>query len=129
MLLEASRIARFGLVGIAATGCHAAVYSLLSGPMSIPAMQANVLGYLAALTVSYGGQQFLTFHDRRRSWGGAARFLATSLALLALNCLWVLLFVDVMQWPTPTALIGIAGLTPVVSYLALRTWVFRTPRR
>lgn len=58
------RVARFGLVGIAATLLHAAVLALLKTGLEMATGPANLIGFLVAFGLSMYGQQRFTFQDR-----------------------------------------------------------------
>ena len=119
---EAGTAARFGLVGIAATGVHLLVAGVLLGTWpSMSEFLANVVAFLAAFQVSLMGHRRVTF--RRR--GRAKRFFLVALAGFGLNngVLGTLLATTPVQGFLAVA---IATLTvPVLTYLASRFWAFR----
>ncbi|WP_419307932.1 GtrA family protein [Chromohalobacter israelensis] len=119
---EAGTAARFGLVGIAATGVHLLVAGVLLGTWpSMSEFLANVVAFLAAFQVSLMGHRRVTF--RRR--GRAKRFFLVALAGFVLNngVLGTLLATTPVQGFLAVA---IATLTvPVLTYLASRFWAFR----
>ncbi len=117
-------LARFGVVGALATAVHYTV--ALSANAYVVALVANVLGYLAALSVSYVGHQRWTFRlaaeaiDHRRQ---LPRFAVTSLSALALS----------QGAVAATQFIGVADagalaagvvVVPVWTFLLGRFWVF-----
>lgn len=58
------RVARFGLVGVAATLLHAGVLTLLKTGLQMATGPANLIGFLVAFGLSMYGQQRFTFQDR-----------------------------------------------------------------
>jgi putative flippase GtrA len=115
-------ISRFGFVGIAATltylvGANILIHFAVVGPGF-----ASVIAYLAGMAVSYIGQSRWTFQGAGGRWQ-LARFMALSAAGL------------VISYAAPHAAQGLglpvaAGTmipilaVPLISFLAMRYWVF-----
>jgi putative flippase GtrA len=84
------RLARFGIVGIAATLVHATTLILLKTLFQLGTGPANLLGFLVSFTVSMYGQQRFTFKDRLQGktlngFGICILFLINALAALGLG--------------------------------------------
>jgi len=115
---EIFRVLRFGMVGAAATLTHSAVYLLIVTLTAIAPGIANVLAYFCALGVSLFGHSRVTFRVAV-SYVRAAKIVAVSLLGLGLNAGFVWL-VTALRYPPQFAVVFFVGVTPAVTYLALR---------
>lgn len=115
---------RFGGVGMAATATHALAY--LAALAVLAPQAANVVGFACAVLVSWLGHRYVTFRNARETPVSQAgpRFALTTLAGFALNAGWVALTTRVLDLPAPLAVGFIVLATPVLTYLAMRHWVF-----
>ena len=124
------QLIRFGMVGGFVTGLYALVYSPLAKFQLTSPQVANFCGYLAAMVTGY------VLHSRWSFRGHASRdnvrrttsrFFLVSLVSLGLNALFVFVLTDSMAlggpwwWP----LIPILFVTPAVTFVLNRQWVFR----
>jgi len=120
------QLARFGVVGIAATATHYLVATGLAA--AVNAYAANLGGYLAAVGLSYHGHKHWTFRDRSRTGSTPRpwlRFLVVSLSALGLSE-WVLhLGLGVLALPPLVALLLAVLTVPPATFMAARLWVFR----
>lgn len=120
------QVMRFALVGAAATCTHYVV-ALISA-IHIHIYGANLLGYLAAVAISYFGHQRYSFrvaaedvsHQRQ-----LPRFVAGSLGGLALSYLLLALMRDLVGAPNWLSLAVAVGLVPVYAFVLNKLWVFR----
>ncbi len=121
-----TELAKFAVVGIAATLTHALVYlGVLALAVSGPQL-ANLAGFLVAVVVSYLGQRRWTFAANRVGNEQAAkiRFAISSLLSLAMNAFWVFVTVHGLSLPPEYSVIGILFLTPAAIFVVLKFWVF-----
>ena len=84
------RLARFGIVGVAATLVHATTLTLLKILFQLGTGPANLLGFMVSFGVSMYGQQRFTFNDRLQGktlngFGLFILFLINTLAALGLG--------------------------------------------
>jgi len=84
------RLARFGIVGVAATLVHATTLTLLKILFQLGTGPANLLGFMVSFGVSMYGQQRFTFNDRLQGktlngFGLFILFLINALAALGLG--------------------------------------------
>jgi putative flippase GtrA len=120
------QVLRFALVGAAATCTHYIV--ALVSAIHINLYGANLLGYLAAVAISYLGHQRYSFrvaaedvsHQRQ-----LPRFVAGSLGGLALSYLLLALMRDLLGAPNWLSLAVAVGLVPVYAFALNKLWVFR----
>ncbi len=120
------QVLRFALVGAAATCTHYIV-ALISA-IHINLYGANLLGYVAAVAISYLGHQRFSFrvaaedvsHQRQ-----LPRFVAGSLGGLALSYLLLALMRDWLGAPNWLSLAVAVGLVPVYAFVLNKLWVFR----
>ena len=113
-------------MGAAATCTHYIV-ALISA-IYINLYGANLLGYLAAVAISYIGHQRYSFrispeevsHQRQ-----LPRFVAGSLGGLALSYLLLALMRGLLGAPNWLSLAVAVGLVPVYAFVLNKFWVFR----
>ena len=114
----------FGAVGVAATGTHAAAALIAHNLGGLSALGANLVGYLAAVLVSYLGNAWFTFGKPARYAGQFARFLAVSLLALGMNQLIVYYCTSLLGWPFTLTLGLVVVLVPIFSFLMAKLWAF-----
>lgn len=124
----AAQLVRFGLVGGTATVAHALVYAGLTTWALATPQTANLAGFLLAFSVSLFGHYGYTFRDTRgdRSLAGSGwRLFLAALLGYGLNAGFVHLVTAIADADPRFALIFIVGVTPLLTYLVSRFWVFR----
>ena len=122
------QLARYGLTGLTVTAIQAAIYWTLAALVDVDPQLANVAGYLAAVIVGYVLHGTFTFRNKARedrNAGRVVRFVAVSLASLAINAMWVWLCVSRMGWAEWTPIPAMILLTPAIVFVLNRQWVFR----
>lgn len=122
--LPLGEILRFGVVGVAATLVH--YLTALAALALVPPLQANVIGFLTAVAVSWIGHSRWTFRTARVS--GAARlpkFVATVIGGFSMSqgALWLVEHTDAL--PDVLALAVAVGVVPPTTYLLNKFWVFK----
>lgn len=116
----------FILVGSAAALTHFLTVVLIVERFALAPLKANVIGWLCAFGVSYGGHYTLTFADHAAPvLRSAGRFFVLSAAGFAINeCSYaILLSVSALPYYFLLALILVA--VAVLTYLLSRRWAFR----
>lgn len=116
----------FAVVGAAATATHVTVALVARSLFRHTPMEANVVGYLAAVGVSYLGNARLTFRRRARDGGQMLRFATVSLAGLGLTQGLTRLLVTRARWPFAAGLAVVAVAVPAFSFVLARAWAVRT---
>ena len=117
---EAWRIARFGVVGVAATGTQAAG-SLLAAYLKAHDWQAILIGFVPAFAISYIGHRYFTFgHGSKSSF---FKFLTVALIGLAVAEA-VLPFLRDHFGVYVRVLVSVLVM-PFATYLAAKFWAFR----
>ncbi len=124
------QLGRFLLVGIAATSVHYVVALLSANAINL--YSANLLGYLAAVTVSYFGHQRYSFRlgtDAVSHRKQMPRFIAGSLSGLVLSYAVLAIMRDLLGAANWLSLAAAAGLVPVYAFFFNKLYVFRNPPR
>lgn len=122
-----AQLARFGVVGLLATAVHAGSYWLLVHNIWLPPVPATVAAFGVAFTISFLGHRHWTFAaqaagvDTRSSM---ARFLLTALLGLGSNTFLTWLLTGPLGLPANSALVGILFVTPVLTFVCSKYWVF-----
>ncbi len=115
---------RFGAVGGAASVTHVTVALTLIEHAGLPILTANGLAFIVAVLVSYIGNHSWTFtrvghHERH-----LPRFLAISLAGLALNQVIVFTTATVAGLPYLVGILIVIAVVPVLTFVLSRSWAF-----
>lgn len=131
MTKQMTEIVLFGLVGIAATITHFIVAVIAVEGFEIAVWTANIVGFAAALPVSYCGHAFLTFSAKRYqreksiTRQSIGRFAITALTGFALNQTSVLVFAQALGFPHRMVffftILGVACFL----FFASKFWAFR----
>ena len=128
--MSRAEIAREGgtflVVGLTATAAHVTAALAARELAHLAPLAANLCGYGCAVGVSYFGNARLTFRRRAADAAQFARFLATSLAVLAVNQGLVWLLVERAGWPFHWALGPVVVASPILSFAMSKLWAFRS---
>jgi putative flippase GtrA len=118
---------RFGSVGMLSTLVYVLVANLLTWLTSMGSAEASVAGYLAGMAVSFTGQSRFTFGLRETGAIHLLRFCLLSALGLAISYWCVRLATDLLGIAPVWGTLGTAILVPLVSFIAMKFWVF-TPQ-
>lgn len=118
------QLLRFGGVGALSTLAHVATAIAAERWLELDAQQANLMGFFAAVTLSYVGHARITFRARVGSTSQIQRFVLLSLLGLATSSSTVWLIDGVLGLGFVWAMAVVAVLVPAATYLAMRFWVF-----
>lgn len=119
----AARTARFGGVGLAATGLYA-VAALGLERVGLQPVAASVFAYALAAAFSFTAHRSFTFRSGGAVGPQIAKFALTSAAGLATATLAPLVLVEGFGLPAWTGVAATCVLVPAFSYLALAAFVF-----
>ncbi|QKV19809.1 GtrA family protein [Oricola thermophila] len=124
---KSSRIARFGIVGIAATMLYMVLALAFEASFPRwPAAAGAVGAYAIAGLFSYFAHKLFTFGSECDHAQEAPRFIVVTLGGYALAALLPLVLHDIMKLPLLLPVLLTATLVPIVNFIALRWFVFRT---
>jgi putative flippase GtrA len=123
----ARQFVRYVIAGLCVTQFAACIYSVLVLYFAMHPLEANLVSTSVGIGAGY------VAHSRWSFAGGAAdgeygkitRFLVTSLTALAVNSTWVWLLVSVLKLPPLSPVPLMICVTPWISFLLNRRWVFR----
>ena len=124
----ARQLVRYAFAGLCVTQFAAAIYSALVLFAHVNALQANVVstafglcaGYLAHSRWSFAGAAGSAAEHAK-----VARFLLSALLAFIVNSTWVWLLVSLLRLPPLTPVPLMMFVTPWMSFLLNRYWVFR----
>jgi putative flippase GtrA len=123
----ARQLVRYAIAGFCVTQFAAAIYSALVLFLHVNALQANVVSTAFGLCAGYLVHSRWSFAD-----GAAAaehtkvgRFLLSALVAFIINSTWVWLLVSILHQPPLTPVPLMMFVTPWISFLLNRHWVFR----
>jgi putative flippase GtrA len=117
----------FAIVGAVATLTHVSAALVARQLIGLEPLEANFVGYLTAVGVSYFGNARLTFRRRALHGPQFMRFVVVSLAGLGVTQGLTWLLVQQMGWPFWAALGVCAVAVPALSFALSRVWAFRAP--
>ncbi len=117
------QLAKFGVVGCSGYAVNLAIYAALLG---IGAHKAAVVSFVVAAVWNYWWNRHWTFAHQKGSFAyQGARFFAVALVSLAVNQLWLALFLDVLHLgKIVSQAIAIVLVTPL-NFLGNKLWSFR----
>jgi putative flippase GtrA len=126
-ITEFFTVFRFGIVGVAATLTHMLFALVALNQLGLAPIPANLIGFLVAFAVSFGGHSYWTF----RGHGAAVK---TSLVRLLIVAVFSLLLNNAVLWllveqtllSDDISIIIAVLVVPPVTYLLSKFWVFRS---
>ena len=122
------QITRFASTGGLVTALGAVAYWVPATYFGVAPLVANFLGYVVAMVSGYVLHSRWSFrgHGRRDDvLGTTSRFFLVSLVSLGLNSLFVWVLTGLLQGPTWWPVVTMLFVTPAVTFLLNRQWVFR----
>jgi putative flippase GtrA len=118
------QLAKFCAVGASGYVINLVVFAALLG---IGAHAAAVVSFVVAAANNYWWNRYWTFRGQRGHFAyQGMRFFVVSLVALAVNQLWLVLFLDVLGWEREVVAqaIAIVLVTPL-NFLGNKLWSFR----
>lgn len=117
------QLAKFGVVGVSGYLLNLVIYALLLG---IGAHWAAVISFTISAANNYWWNRHWTFRSQKGNFAGQGiRYLVVTLVALAVNQLWLLVFLDWFGWgKVLSQALAIALIVPV-NFLGNKLWSFR----
>ena len=122
-----AQLARFIVSGVVVTVVALAVYATVALVLHWHPQLGNFLAYVVALATGYAVHSRWSFrgHGGHRTHATKLRFLAVSVITYGLNSFWVWLVFTRLHLGRAAPMLPMAFVTPVVTFLLNRRWVFR----
>jgi putative flippase GtrA len=128
-LLDAARVFRFGLVGIAATLTYLGIVNLVAVPIGpLSPFAAHLIGLSCSIVLSYAGHHAFTFARKGRHGVYAWRFAVITAALFMLTSAIAYACDRFLHLPAVFISVLITVLYPCGSYLSHTLWTFAEER-
>jgi putative flippase GtrA len=122
---EAMRMARFGLVGGAATVTHASMSLLSLNLFALPTLFSNFIGFLCAFLVSLLGHTFFTF-AAPMSMKIALKFTAVAIFAVLMSST-VILLAEAFTSLSSNVIVSLAAFSvPIITYSCNSLWTYRS---
>lgn len=118
------RTVRFGFVGIAATLTYAIIGLTWERHIGSHVLVGNTLAYGISFFISYFGHRCFTFDSRLPHREALPRFMLSTLLGFCVNTSIVFTF-SYFSLPYKYGMLAAIIVTPVVTYIVLRLWVFK----
>ena len=117
------QLGKFGAVGAVGYAINLGVYAALLG---IGAHKAAAVSFVVSAANNYWWNRHWTFAHQKGHFGlQGVRFFAVSLAALAVNQIWLLVFLDWLGWgKIVSQAVAIVLVTPL-NFLGNKLWSFR----
>lgn len=117
------QLCKFGLVGASGFAINLFVYKLLLG---LGPHQAAAISFVVSAASNYWWNRHWTFARQKGHFAyQGARFLVVALVALAVNQLWLLVFLDWLGWgKIVSQAVAIVLVTPL-NFLGNKLWSFR----
>ena len=117
------QLAKFGAVGFVGYVVNLGVYAALLG---IGAHKAAVVSFVVSAANNYWWNRHWTFASEKGHFGlQGVRFYTVSIAAFVVNQLWLVLFIDVLDWrKVLSQAVAIVLVTPL-NFIGNKLWSFR----
>ena len=117
------QLAKFGLVGLSGYVVNLVVYAALLG---IGAHKAALVSFIVSAANNYWWNRHWTFADQKGHFAQQGlRFFVVALAALAVNQLWLLVFLDWLGWGKIVSQAIAIVLVMPLNFLGNKLWSFR----
>ena len=117
------QLAKFGLVGLSGYVVNLVVYAALLG---IGAHKAALVSFIVSAANNYWWNRHWTFADQKGHFAQQGlRFFVVALAALAVNQLWLLVFLDWLGWGKIVSQAIAIILVMPLNFLGNKLWSFR----
>jgi dolichol-phosphate mannosyltransferase len=117
------QLAKFGLVGLSGYVVNLVVYAALLG---IGAHKAALVSFIVSAANNYWWNRHWTFSDQKGHFAQQGlRFFVVALAALAVNQLWLLVFLDWLGWGKIVSQAIAIVLVMPLNFLGNKLWSFR----
>ena len=122
-----AQLARFVISGAFVTALGVAIYALVALVLRWHPQFGNFLAYVVAVATRYVMHSQWSFRDHggERTHATRLRFALVSVISYALNSLWVWLLFTRMDLGRAAPIVPMLFVTPVVTFVLNRQWVFR----
>ena len=122
-----AQLARFAITGAFVTALGVGVYALVALVLRWEPQLGNFLAYVVAVATGYVMHSLWSFRDHggQRTRATRLRFVVVSLISYALNSFWVWLLFSHLQLGRAAPIVPMLFVTPVVTFVLNRQWVFR----
>lgn len=122
-----AQLARFAISGALVTALGVLVYAFIALVLRWHPQVGNFVAYVAAMAAGYMIHSRWSFRDHggQRTHATRLRFLAVSVVSYALNSFWVWLLFSRLQLGRAAPIAPMLFVTPGVTFLLNRQWVFR----
>jgi len=120
------QLARFCAVGASGYAINLAVYTALLKWAGLHYLGAAFVSFLVAITNNYWWNRHWTFSDQKGHFGQQGlRFFVVAVAALAVNQLWLLIFLDWLGWGKIVSQAIAIVLVMPLNFLGNKLWSFR----
>lgn len=121
------QLMRFVATGGFVTALGVGVYAVVALALHWNPQLGNFLAYVVAVATGYVLHSRWSFRDHggKRTHATKLRFAAVSIVSYALNSLWVWLLFTRLDLGRAAPILPMLFVTPVVTFLLNRQWVFR----
>jgi len=117
------QLAKFGLVGLSGYVVNLVVYAALLG---IGAHKAALVSFIVSAANNYWWNRHWTFSDQKGHFAQQGlRFFVVALAALAVNQLWLLVFLDWLGWGKIVSQAIAILLVMPLNFLGNKLWSFK----
>lgn len=127
LLSEFWRLVRFSMIGGLATGVYLLAALIAVEGLGVSPMIGAAIGFCASFVVSFLGHFRFTFAMSGRYRDYVLKFAVSSLVSFLMSTLAMWLATKMLMIDYRIALIAIAIIIPICSYLVNRFWVFLHP--
>ncbi len=123
----AKQLVRYAIAGFCVTQAAALLYSFLAVSGHLTPLDANAASTSCGIFVGYLVHNYWSFQGgaAKSHASKVARFALTTLLAFLFNSFWVWILVLELHWPPLTPVPIMMFVTPWISFLFNRLWVFK----
>jgi putative flippase GtrA len=122
-------LVRFALVGAASSVAYAVIMMVATSSFGLTPWISSVVAYLSAMIINFPLQRSFTFMSKGDVRREGPRYIVVHLINLLVSVSVVHLIVDVLQGSVLVSVAAVIVVIPLLQFLALETWVFKTSTR
>ncbi len=123
------KAARFGLVGLLSAGIFSTVTALMAGWGGFDPELSSATGYVVSIPLNFVGNRNFSFLSHNKMFGDLLRYAILHLVNILLTTITMGTAVNALHLNYGVGIAAAVALIPVVNFIAMNWWVFRSGGR
>lgn len=126
--LPFAKLSRFGAIGAINTATYAILSSGLIGSFGVEATLSSAISFAVCLPLAFWSHKLVTFRSGKRSRDEFFKFVSIQSASFAIATISMFICVHLLGLHHIIPILLTIVIVPVVSFVVLDRWVFKTPK-